>query len=220
MEDPLILSGREGLEFIVDGGSVGNVYSNIVTIENDVILALKEYFQELKKNGHYEEEVEIGSVWNKKKAKSHQIVVECSSKATSLEGFGKNRKPFYFIDNESSDSTTELEFQIVGGVYTVNCEISCSSTSRGSVSMLADAVLTGLNLDLANYLGNVDINIPANSIRISGKIQPVALVEGVNSFKITILIDGIITNYHQIIEVQGDILKNLGIYAKKLANIQ
>lgn len=205
------LEGKEGLEYLVEMGGVGNIYSNLVSIESDILKLLKNYFQQLKLSGQYGEDVEMGSAWNKEKQRSHQLIVECSGKGLSNEGFHKNKSLFTLIDG-----TNQHDFEIRGGNHIIDCEISCFSLNRSAVAILADATITGLNLDLAKALGAININLQANSISISGKIQTVELVKGINTFKILIIVKGIVVGYKQVVELNGEILKNFNYYVEKL----
>lgn len=202
----IYLEGKEGFEFVINSGSIGNIYAGITGVEKDIIDSLKNFWLLAKERGHYSEEVEFASVFNKDKLPPHGIVVECFSKTSSSEGFDTNKHMLSLMDG-----TTEYLFKVTGGTYLFDSEITCFSLTRDSVSKLADLVITGLNTGAGKYLKSLDINIPANAVK-TPKIEPVPIAPGIFRFQIKISIPQILTNYRQITEVNGDLIKEFGYF--------
>lgn len=209
-----ILMGDEGLQFIVNFGSTTNIYSSIVKVEELFISGLSVYFQALKDSGLYTEDLDIAVVYNKDKANSHAIAVEATNTDILTEGFNHNTHPFFW-----EDGTTTREYKVIGGTYDFNVEIKCKSFSRGAVSKIADSVLLGLNSDIDRYLAERGLNIPANSVIISQRIQRVEITKDVAMWEIGIMIPNVLVSWKQVVEQDGDVLKDFNWYSTKLQEI-
>ena len=206
----IYLEGKKGFEFIVNSGSIGNIYAGITGVEKDIIVALKDFWLLAKERGHYSEEVEFASAFNKDKMPAHGVIVECFSKTSSSEGFDRNKHYLSVMDG-----TNELLFNVTGGTYTFDGEITCLGLTRDSVSKLADLIITGLNSGAGKQLQTVDINIPANAVK-TPKIESIPIGPGVVRFQIKISIPQILSNYSQVTEINGDIIKEFGYYINKV----
>lgn len=199
------LTIQDSLQLIRDYSSIDFIYSALPKIEEQIILGLGKWFDVLKEEEYYSEHVDISVVYPKEKSKSHQIVVECFAGDFQFEGIGKNEQTMIF----QPDSTTYEEYKIKSGTLKYSSEIKCKSTSRQSVSKLADAILLGMQTEVKDFLYSIDINIMPNKIKLSNKITRTEIVKDTAWWEILITIEEIQTHWQQILTTEGEILKGV-----------
>lgn len=205
------LKDKEAIRYIIANGGIEFLYSSLVDTEEKIILALKEWFDKLANEGYYDEEVTINAVFNREKAKTHQIIVECNGQNTVSEGFAKNKQDIVFnIDG------IDKYYISISGQFNLNCEIRCISTSRKGVSRIADAVYLGLNTELHRKLASFKMTIPPNGVSLAGKIRRVELVTNTGLYEITLNIRDMRLDWEQILENEGEILKGFQWYITQL----
>lgn len=193
------------LQFIKDYSSIDFMYSAIPKIEEQIIKGLGVWFTALNEEEYYDVTPTISAVYPKDKAQSHQIIVECYSGALQTEGLGGNKTTFIY----EPDSTSYEEYQVINTTIKYSGEIKVKSTSRQSVSKLADAVILGLHTEVRNFLDRIDINIMPNTIIFGNKINRVEIVKDTSFWEIVISLSDIQTHFKQILTTEGEILKGI-----------
>lgn len=193
------------LQFIRDYATIDFVYSAVPKIEEQIIKGLGVWFNVLNEEGYYNTEPSISAVYPKDKAQAHQIIVECFSGAMQTEGLGRNKTTFIF----QPDSTTYEEYNVMNTTIKYSAEIKVKSTSRQSVSKLADAVILGLHTEVRDFLERIDINIMPNTITFANKINRVEIVKDTSFWEIVISLSDIQTHFQQILTTEGEILKGI-----------
>lgn len=199
------LSIQEQLQFIRDYASIDYIYSAIPKIEEQIILGLGKWFDVLHEEEYYDVTPELSAVYPKDKSYPHQITVECFASEFKAEGIGQNEQTMIY----EPDSTTYDEFRIRGGLLQYNAEVKIKSTSRQSVSKLADAVLLGLDTEVRDFLSSIDITIIPNSIKLPDGIKRVEITKDTSKWEITLIISNLQTHWKQILTTDGEILKGI-----------
>lgn len=192
-------------QLIRDYASIDFVYSALPKIEEQIIIGLNQWFQVLKDEQYYNEVPEVTAIYPKEKAKYHAVIVECFSGSTQSEGIGDNKQLLI----HQPDGTTYEEYQIRSATLKYSADIKCRSTSRQSVSKLADAILLGLLTEVKDALRVIDITIKPNSITFSNRITRVELVKDTAVWEIVIAIAELQTHWKQILTTEGEILKGI-----------
>jgi len=195
----------EQLEFIKNYASIDFIYSAIPKIEEQIILGLGQWFDVLKEEEYYDVIPVISAVYPKEKSASHQVIVECFSGNFQTDGLGGNKTTFIF----NPDSTTYNEYIVKGATIKYNVEIKCKSTSRQSVSKLADAIVLGLDTEVKDFLSRLDINIMPNTISFANRINRIEIVKDTSFWEIIISLSDIQTHFKQILTTEGEILKGI-----------
>ena len=203
----MILTGQAGAKQIVELGGITNVYSSLRKVEELTVQGLVDYFQYLDVNDHYKEPTDIRGVWSIDKAQAHEITVECFGQTTVTEGFNQNEQIV-----EWTDGTNSTEYRIIGGRFEFTIEVKCRSTQRSSVIYLADAVITGLNTNVNEWLKQNAVYIPAMAVRVSQKPVKVQITKDTQSWELSITVDKVGVEWRQIVELSGDILRNFGYF--------
>jgi hypothetical protein len=203
----LTLTGRDGAQFIVDNGSADYIFSSIPRCEEEILNGINKFLAKCKESQLYSEPVETSVTNPNEKEQPHQLTVECFAITTQSEGFNKNEMTMLW-----EDGTDWKEYIVRGATFTLNCEIKCKSTSRTSVSKLADVIFLGLQSDIDEYLKQRKITIPANSINLPQRITPLPLAKNNVSWEIPISINGITLQWQQVLEQSGETLKDFGYY--------
>lgn len=214
MYEPITLSGTEGLYFIVNNGGISYESNSIIQIEEAFILGTEKWFDYLKENGHYDSTTDmyIASVYNKEKSVPHQVVVEVVNSKTEAEGFGQNEMPFFWVDG-----TTTKEYRVKGGIFTYNVNLHCRSTSRASVGYLVDAIKLGLETNMDNFLAGLDVNIPASSVTTTPPERE-EISKSFETWKMSIQIANVAVHWQQVLEQNGEVLRDYGYYVTRLTD--
>lgn len=203
----MILTGQAGAKFIAEYGSITNVYTSLRKCEELTVQGLIDYFNYLKEQGHYSETTDIRGVWSVDKAQSHEITVECFGQTSITEGFNQNSQ-----DVEWTDENGTKTYKFIGGRYEFTIEVKCRSLQRSSVMYLGDAVVTGLQTNVDNWLKQNSITIPANAIRVTQKPVRVQITKDLSTWEVTINAANVGVEWAQLLEINGEVLRDIGYY--------
>lgn len=210
----MILVGKVGAKQIAEFGSVQNVYTSLRKCEEVTVSGLAQYFDYLKQNGHYEEETDIRGVWSVDKAQVHEITVECFGQTSQTEGFAFNEQDIVWVEQDGS----EKEYKMIGGRYEFTIEVKCRSMQRSSVIYLADAVITGLQTNVRQWLSQNNIYIPAMAVKVAQKPIRVQITKDLATWEIAVNVANVSVEWRQIVETTGEILQNISYFINYIEN--
>jgi len=210
--EPIVYTGNEGLEFIVNNGAMWLDTSTLIQVEEAFITGLNNWITYLQENGHYDATTKtyIASVYAQEKAQAHQIAVEVTTSETEAEGLGQNERQLFWVDGDDTK-----EFLVKGGAFTYNVVLHCNSTTRASASYLADVVKLGLETEVDNYLAGLGVNIPASSVSVSApKVEDITA--NMKNWSIDVSINRVLVYWNRVLEKSGEVLRNYNYYLERL----
>ena len=205
MNETVITSADDFKAVLDEYASIDFVYAALPKVEQQIIAGINVWLEVLKEENYYNEEVLVTVVDPKETAKTHQITVECFAEEVGSQGFSDNKTDMIY----APDTTNQLEFIIKGGNLKYSAEIKCLSTTRQSVSKLADAVISGLKANIKRYLRQQKIYISFDTIKLPGRITKIPLNKATSLKELIISIGEITTPYQQILSTKGEILRSI-----------
>lgn len=188
------------LNFIKENSGIEFQWSGLTKVEEQVIKGIGIWFDLLKDEEYYLEETEVTISYAKEKVKSHKVIVEVFNNQPKSDSLGQNR-----FETKIGDR----EVIIQSGTLSYSCDIRCRSTSRSAVARLADAIVLGLKTNINTYLQSVGLSILPNSVTYPSRIERVEIVKDAAHWEIPITIGEIVGHWKQILDKDGEILKDI-----------
>lgn len=209
------LTGVDGARIIISRANLDYMYSALLTLEKAVIVEVDNHLKAMAESGYLsaDNKIKVASVFNKNKREFPIVVVECSNKQTTSQGLGQNKQTIVY-----DDGTYRKEFLMKSSNFEITISLNCLSTSRDSVSKVADALMVGFTSDLAVKLAMHGINVQFNKISYPSKINRSELVKDTALFEIPITIPNTVITWQQFYDIDGSILKDLKYFIELVNN--
>lgn len=200
---------------LTHGSDFSAIFTAMGQVEEATISGIKLWFESLKQNGYWKvkyndewkdlDDVFVSSPYPTEKQTNNQITVEAYAPISQYEGFSSNRRSVFLDDKEYIELSASFK---------INLEIKCLAQTRTAVMRLGDALFLGFQTKINKYLQQKSIVIPANSIKLPQRVTRTPIVKDTGLYEIVLSIESINCDWVQIVEQDGDVLKNINIISQ------